>query len=219
MSFTASYSLFFITFHCFPLLILPYPWYVPQGSYSAGGEHCPMHEASFIIGGWLMNFFPKSRESTENQLSSVSLEKNLKICWCTFIVFTLGIHVCGGSATSGCEWQRLCIWGSPCVRCTRKHVHLAVSCLLWIMTTVLENLKHFRLFKHEWETWLDPWCYFQSGGILLLIILHLNFPLEMSSALLLSACDCWLCHTLFWLCRTENYYLPFFCFFSWIYEK
>lgn len=46
-------------------------------------------------------FFWNLVKAQKNQLSSVSLEKNINIYWCTFNVFTLGIHVWGDSATSG----------------------------------------------------------------------------------------------------------------------
>lgn len=95
------------------------------------------------------------------------------LTWC-------GVYCENSCVVGQCQiwirWQRLYFWSSSCVRCTRYHVHPAVSFLLWVLTTLLENLKHAELSKGEYEIWLDPWCCFQSGDALYLPILHLSFP-------------------------------------------
>lgn len=166
-----------ILYSLFPIINPSLPLICPLGLLFCGWWALPQ-AWSFSFHWWLIFFFPpKSHESTENQISSVSLQNRLNIYWCIFdVLFTLGNSCVVGQCQIWIRVQRLCVWSSSCVRRTRYHVHPAVSCLLWILTTLLENLKHVEISKGEYEVWLDPWCCFQSGDALYLTILQLCFP-------------------------------------------
>lgn len=212
-SFTASYFLFSITFHCFPLLILPLPWYVPQGSHSVGGEHCPMHEAYFIIRGWLISFFWNAMKAQKTSSHLCPWRSTLSPTG-ALPRSCSGFNECWVGATSGWEWRRSFL------------MHLRFS----LCGSVVSDITFIRLCLAFYNFWVKCWRTSSFWGVqntngrhprpLMLfsvrpVMDHSPPQIPVGNVLSFAPELMWLlalCHTLFCSCRMENCSLPFLWF-------